>query len=120
MSLEDIDIGPLADPEETSASAPPAIPAPAPTPIVTLVPFKSLIAAPPKFNGDKDKFENFKRGMLLYLEGNKDVLKTDKDRILVVLSYLDSGYAGIWAMAFLEESIAKVPIDFGRWDDFLY
>jgi hypothetical protein len=115
MSLKDIDIGPLTDPEETSAPAPPA---PAPTPIVTLAPFKSLIAAPPKFNEDKDKFENFKQGMLLYLEGNKDVLKTDKDRILVVLSYLDSGYAGIWAMAFLEESIAKVPI--GRWDDFLY
>jgi Zinc knuckle/Retrotransposon gag protein len=58
--------------------------------------------------------------MLLYLEGNKDVLKTDKDWILVVLSYLDSEYTGVWAMAFLEESIAKVPINFGRWDDFLY
>jgi hypothetical protein len=78
---------------------------------------KSLVAPPPKFSGDKDKYKTFVRGVHLYIKGNLS-LNTDEKKIITVLSFLEGGYAEIWANSQTDIAFAKSPVDFGTWDDF--
>jgi Retrotransposon gag protein len=78
---------------------------------------KSLVAPPPKFSGDKDKYETFIQGVRLYIQGNLS-LNTDEKKIITVLSFLEGGYAEVWANSQTDIAFAKTPVDFGRWTDF--
>jgi hypothetical protein len=79
---------------------------------------KSLVAPPPKFSGDKDKYETFIRGVRLYIQGNPS-LDTDEKKIITVLSFLEGGYAEVWANSQTDIAFAKPTVDFGKWSDFL-
>jgi Retrotransposon gag protein len=78
---------------------------------------KSLVAPPPKFSGDKDKYETFIRGVRLYIQGNLS-LDTDEKKIITVLSFLEGGYAEVWTNSQTDIAFAKSPINFRRWTDF--
>jgi hypothetical protein len=79
---------------------------------------KSLVAPPPKFSGDRDKYETFIRGVRLYIQGNPS-LDTDEKKIITVLSFLEGGYAEVWANSQTDIAFAKSKVDFGTWADFL-
>jgi hypothetical protein len=79
---------------------------------------KSLVAPPPKFSGDRDKYETFIRGVRLYIQGNLS-LNTDEKKIITVLSFLEGGYAEVWANSQTDIAFAKPKVDFGEWADFL-
>jgi Retrotransposon gag protein len=79
---------------------------------------KSLVAPPPKFSGDKDKYETFIRGVRLYIQGNPS-LDDDEKKIITVLSFLEGGYAEVWANSQTDIAFAKPKVDFGKWANFL-
>ena len=62
---------------------------------------KNMIPNPRWFNGDKTKFEDWWRGMRLFLKSNR-VIKTD-GRITVILICLREGIAGIYAQMKFDE-----------------
>jgi len=55
---------------------------------------KNMVLDPGWFDGDRTKFEDWWRGMRLFLKNNR-VMKTD-NRITVILAYLRGGIAGIY------------------------
>jgi hypothetical protein len=79
---------------------------------------KSLVAPPPKFSGDRDKYETFIQGVHLYIQGNLS-LDTDEKKIIMVLSFLEGGYAEVWANSQTDIAFAKPKVNFGTWADFL-
>ena len=62
---------------------------------------KSMVPDPGWFDGDRSKFEDWWRGIRLFLKSNK-VTRTD-DRITVILARLRGGVAGIYAQKKLNE-----------------
>ena len=68
--------------------------------IQTVIP-KSIVLNLRWFNGDQTKFEDWWRGIWLYLKSNR-VIETN-DRITVILAHLRGGVAGIYAQKKLNE-----------------
>jgi len=56
---------------------------------------KNMVPDPGWFDGDRSKFEDWWRGIILFLKSNR-VNRTD-DRITVILARLREGVAGIYA-----------------------
>ena len=56
---------------------------------------KSMVPDPEWFNSDRMKFEDWWRGIRLFLKSNM-VIETD-DRITVILAHLRGSVAGIYA-----------------------
>jgi len=62
---------------------------------------KNMVPDPGWFDGERTKFEDWWRGIRLFLKSNS-VIETD-DRITVILAHLRRGVAGIYAQRKLDE-----------------
>ena len=76
---------------------------------------KNIVLDPGWFDGDRTKFEDWWRGIRLFLKSNK-VIKTD-DRITAILAHLRGGIAGIYAQKKLDELDKELGTQ--DWDDFV-
>ena len=76
---------------------------------------KNMIPDPGQFNGDRSKFEDWWRGIRLFLKSNR-VNRTD-DRITAILAHLRGGVAGIYA----QKKLDKLDEDNNTqdWDNFV-
>ena len=68
---------------------------------VQAVLLKNMVLDPGWFDGDQSKFEDWWRGIRLFLKSNR-VIETD-DRITAILARLREGVAGIYAQQKLDE-----------------
>jgi len=76
---------------------------------------KNMVPDPGWFDGDRTKFEDWWRGIRLFLKSNR-VLDTD-DRITVILAHLRGGVVGIYAQKKLDELDEELGTQ--DWDDFV-
>jgi len=76
---------------------------------------KNMVPDPGWFDGDQTKFEDWWRGIRLFLKNNR-VLETD-DRITAILACLRGGVAGIYAQKKLNELDKELGTQ--DWDDFV-
>jgi len=76
---------------------------------------KSMVPDPGWFDGDRSKFEDWWRGIRLFLKSNR-VNGTD-DRITAILAHLRGGVAGIYAQKKLDEFDEEN--DTQDWDEFV-
>jgi len=76
---------------------------------------KSMVPDPGWFNGDRSKFEDWWRGIRLFLKSNR-VNGTD-DKITAILARLRGGVAGIYAQKKLDEF--DEDNDTQDWDEFV-
>jgi len=76
---------------------------------------KNMILDPEWFNRDRMKFEDWWRGMRLFLKSNR-VIETD-DRITAILACLRGGVAGIYAQQKLDE--LDKGLETQDWDNFV-
>ena len=76
---------------------------------------KNMVLDPWWFDGDRSKFEDWWRGIRLFLKSNR-VNRTD-DRITAILAHLRGGVAGIYAQKKLDE--LDEDSDTQDWDDFV-
>jgi len=76
---------------------------------------KSMVPDPGWFNGDRSKFEDWWRGIRLFLKSNR-VNGTD-DKITAILARLRGGVAGIYAQKKLDEF--DKDNDTQDWDEFV-
>ena len=76
---------------------------------------KNMVLDPGQFDGDRSKFEDWWRGIRLFLKSNR-VNGTD-DRITTILAYLRGGVAGIYAQKKLNE--LDKDNNTQDWDDFV-
>jgi len=76
---------------------------------------KNMVPDPGWFDGDQTKFEDWWRGIRLFLKSNR-VLDTD-DRITAILARLRGGVAGIYT----QKKLDKLDEELGTqdWDDFV-
>ena len=76
---------------------------------------RSMVPDPGWFNGDQTKFEDWWRGIRLFLKSNR-VNGTD-NRITVILAHLREDVVGIYAQKKLDE--LDEDNDIQDWDDFM-
>ena len=76
---------------------------------------KNIVLDPGQFNRDQTKFEDWQRGMRLFLKRNR-VMETD-DRITVILAHLRGGVAGIYAQKKLNELSKELETQ--DWKEFI-
>jgi len=76
---------------------------------------KNIVPDPGWFDGDQTKFEDWWRGIRLFLKSNR-VLETN-DRITVILARLRGGVAEIYAQKKLDELDEELGTQ--DWDDFV-
>ena len=89
-------------------------PAPANGNIQTMMP-KSIVPDPGWFDSDWTKFEDWWRGIRLFLKSNR-VIETD-DRIMVILAHLKEGIVGIYIQRKLDELDEELGTQ--NWEDFV-
>ena len=73
---------------------------------------KSMVPDPGWFDGDWSKFEDWWRGIRLFLKSNR-VTGTD-DRITAILARLRGGVAGIYAQKKLDEFVKEFKMTFSN------
>ena len=76
---------------------------------------KNMVPDPGWFDGDQMKFEDWWKGIQLFLKSNK-VFETD-DRITAILAHLRGDVAGIYAQKKLDELDEELGTQ--DWDDFV-
>ena len=76
---------------------------------------KNMVPDPGWFDGDQTKFEDWWRGIRLFLKSNR-VIETD-DRITAILARLRGGVAGIYAQKKLDELDEELGTQ--DWEDFV-
>jgi len=76
---------------------------------------KNMVPDPRWFDGDQTKFEDWWRGIRLFLKSNR-VMETD-DRITAILACLRGGVAGIYAQRKLDELDEETRTQ--DWEDFV-
>ena len=76
---------------------------------------KNMVPDPGWFDGDRMKFEDWWRGIRLFLKSNR-VMETD-DRITAILARLRGGVAGICAQKKLDELDEELGTQ--DWEDFI-
>ena len=89
--------------------------APATNENVQAIMSKSMVPDPEWFNRDQTKFENWWRGIQLYLKSNR-IMETN-NRITAILARLKGGVVGIYAQKKLDELDEK--LDTQDWDNFM-
>ena len=103
------------EPMDTEMSVAPATMAAAVSENVQAGLLKNMVPDPGWFNSDQSKFEDWWRGIRLFLKSNR-VNRID-DRITVILAYLRRGVAGIYAQKKLNE--LDEDNNTQDWDDFV-
>jgi len=76
---------------------------------------KNMVLDPGWFDGDRTKFENWWRGIRLFLKSNR-VMETD-DRIMAILACLRGSIAGIHVQRKLDELDKETRTQ--DWEDFV-
>jgi len=76
---------------------------------------KNMVLDPGWFDSDQTKFEDWWRGIRLFLKSNR-VIETD-DRITVILARLRRGVVGIYAQRKLNELDKETRTQ--NWEDFV-
>ena len=76
---------------------------------------KNMVPDPGWFDGDRSKFEDWWRGIRLFLKSNR-VIETD-DRITAILARLRGGVAGIYVQRKLDELDEELGTQ--DWGDFV-
>jgi len=76
---------------------------------------KNMVLDPGWFDGDRSKFEDWWRGIRLFLKSNR-IIETD-DRITAILARLRGGVAGIYAQKKLDELDEELGTQ--DWEDFV-
>ena len=76
---------------------------------------KNMVPDPGWFDGDRSKFEDWWRGIRLFLKSNR-VIETD-DRITAILARFRGGVVGIYAQQKLNELDKELGTQ--DWDDFV-
>ena len=76
---------------------------------------KSIVLNPEWFNGDRTKFEDWWRGIQLYLKSSR-VMETN-DRIIAILAHLRGGVVEIYAQKKLDK--LNKELETQDWDDFI-
>jgi len=76
---------------------------------------KNMVLDPEWFDGNQTKFEDWWRGIRLFLKSNR-VMETD-DRITAILAHLRGGIAGIYAQRKLDELDEETGTQ--DWEDFV-
>jgi len=76
---------------------------------------KNMVLDPRWFDGDRTKFEDWWRGMRLFLKSNR-VMETD-DRITAILTHLRRGVVGIYVQQKLDELDEELGTQ--DWDNFV-
>jgi len=76
---------------------------------------KNMVLDPGWFDGDQTKFEDWWRGIRLFLKSNR-VMETDH-RITVILACLRGGVAGIYVQRKLDELDKELGTQ--NWDNFM-
>ena len=76
---------------------------------------KNMVPDPGWFDGDQTKFEDWWRGIRLFLKSNR-VIETD-NRITAILACLRGGVAGIYAQKKLDELDEELGTQ--DWEDFI-
>jgi len=76
---------------------------------------KNMVPDPGWFDGDRMKFEDWWRGIQLFLKSNR-VIETD-NRITAILAHLRGGVAGIYAQKKLDELDEELGTQ--DWEDFV-
>ena len=71
---------------------------------------KNMVPDPGWFDSDRTKFEDWWRGMQLFLKSNR-IIKTD-DRITAILAHLRGGVAGIY----IQKKLDKLDKELGTQD----
>ncbi|KAF8834903.1 hypothetical protein BDN67DRAFT_984985 [Paxillus ammoniavirescens] len=64
------------------------------------------IAKPAAFNGDKSKFESWFRHVQMYFQF-QDVQPTERNKILLTMSYMSEGYASEWSASYFDREEQK-------------
>ena len=103
------------EPMDTEMSVAPATMAAAVSENVQAGLLKNMVPDPGWFNSDQSKFEDWWRGIRLFLKSNR-VNRID-DRITVILAHLRRGVAGIYAQKKLNE--LDEDNNTQDWDDFI-
>jgi len=83
---------------------------------------KNMVPDPGWFDSDRSKFEDWWRGIRLFLKSNKIIETNDRvietnDRITAILACLRGGVAGIYAQRKLDELDEELGTQ--DWDDFV-
>ena len=76
---------------------------------------KNMVLDPEWFDRDRTKFEDWWRGIQLFLKNNK-VMETD-NRIIAILAHLRRGVAGIYAQKKLDKLDKELEIQ--DWEEFV-
>ena len=76
---------------------------------------KNMVLDPEWFDRDRTKFEDWWRGIQLFLKNNK-VMETD-NRIMAILAHLRRGVAGIYAQKKLDKLDKELEIQ--DWEEFV-
>ena len=76
---------------------------------------KNIVLDPGWFDSDRTKFEDWWRGIRLFLKSNR-IIETD-DRIIVILAHLRGGVVGIYAQQKLNELDEELGTQ--NWNDFV-
>jgi len=76
---------------------------------------KNMVPDPGWFNGDQSKFEDWWRGIRLFLKSNR-IIETN-NRITAILARLRGGVAGIYAQKKLDELDEELGTQ--DWEDFI-
>ena len=76
---------------------------------------KSMVPDPGWFDGDQTKFEDWQRGIRLFLKSNR-VIETN-DRITAILAHLRGGVVGIYAQRKLDKLDEELRTQ--DWEDFV-
>jgi hypothetical protein len=73
---------------------------------------------PKEFDGDRKMFEDFYNTVELYLHVNRNIYKTEEDKISFVLSLMTEGDARTWKSQFQANARKTNPYTLGTWADF--
>lgn len=83
---------------------------------------KSSVNKPTEFNGDTNRYDDFRRQTDLYILANDRQFPDDQDKILFVTSYMTQRTANAWAQNFFDMKTQATPagqqINLGTWVDF--
>jgi hypothetical protein len=78
----------------------------------------NFVSTPEVFDGNRENYEQFRRSISLYILGHPSI-RSQKDKILAVLSFLTKGDADIFASNWMEENEDELTDNTYAFDDFM-
>ena len=89
---------------------------PGPAPVAVAAPTREIrLNAPPVFDGNRKKFENFLQAVLLYTGLNAHIFNTNELKIGFTLSFLTEKEAALWCEAWVQRNQTAGAITYPTW-----